>query len=199
MLARKGGHQVTVARGLTAAAVFTAFEIALGLTASPARALAPPADGNYTFNQAGVPPATWKLSALCDQVNGSRFYQDYANPIIQADFCIVNVVSSTESNIQRAEKLQNYSGRARLVNGLWTFQVKQDAGVLCPDGSTAQSTETYAFDDETMTGTHTSLHGDVCGLQPAMTKTPFSLQFVAPLDPPVERYPLYCNNIAMCY
>lgn len=191
---------MTVARGLTAAAVFTAFEIGLGVAfASPAGALAPPADGIYTFNQAGAPAATWKVSSLCDQVNGSRFYQDYANPIIQADFCAVNVVSYTESTIKREDKLQNFTGRARLTNGLWTFQVKQDAGVLCPDGTTAQSTETYAFDDETMTGTHTSLHGDVCGLQPAMRKEPFSLQFVAPLEPPVERYPLHCNDIAICY
>jgi hypothetical protein len=191
---------VSIARGLAAAAVLTAVETGLAVvSAGPAAALAPPADGIYTFNQPGAPAATWKVSSLCDQVNGSRYYADYANPIIQADFCAVNVVSYTESNIKREDKLQNFSGRARLTNGLWTFQVKQDAGVLCPDGSTAQSTETYAFDDETMTGTHTSLHGDVCGLQPAMRKEPFNLQFVAPLDPPVERYPLYCNNIAMCY
>jgi hypothetical protein len=191
---------VIIARGLTAAAVFTAFEVGFAVwSASPAVALAPPPDGTYTYTQAGVPPATWKLATLCDQVNGSRYYMDYSNPIIQADFCAVNVVSSTPSNIKREDRLQNYSGRARLVSARWTFQVTQDAGVVCPDGGTAPSTETYSFDDETLTGTHTSLHGDVCGLQPAISKEPFTLQFIAPLDPPVERYPLHCNDIAMCF
>lgn len=187
---------MAIARGLTAAAIFAT--VAVG-SASPARAVAPPADGTYTFNQAGLPGATWKVSTLCDQVNGSRYYKDYSNPTIQADFCVVNVVSETPSNINREDKLQNYTGKARLVNELWTFQVKQDAGVLCPDGSAAQSTETYSFDDETLAGTHTSIHGAVCGMQPAMSKQPFTLGFLAPLNPPVERYPLYCNDIAMCY
>lgn len=189
-----------VARGLTAAAVFTALETGIAAwSAGPAGAVAPPPDGTYTFTQAGLPSATWKLSTLCDQVNGSRYYKDYSNPIIQADFCAVNVVSSTPSNIKREDKLQNYSGRARLVSERWTFEVQQNDGVSCPDGSTAPSTETYSFDNETLTGTHTSLHGAVCGMQPAMSKEPFTLSFLAPLDPPVERYPLLCNDIAMCF
>jgi hypothetical protein len=188
---------VAISRALTAAlAVAT---VAVG-SASPARAVAPPADGTYTFSSAGVPAAvTWKLQTVCDQVNGSRYYKDYSNPTIQADFCVVNVVSTTPSNNNRTDSLQNYTGRARLVNEQWTFQVNQDAGVSCPDGSTGPSTETYAFDDETLTGTHTSVHGAGCGMEPTMTKQPFTLGFQAPLAPPAERNPLYCNDIAMCY
>jgi hypothetical protein len=72
-------------------------------------------------------------------------------------------------------------------------------GVSCPGGGTGPSTETYAFDDGSLAGTHTSLHGAVCGLQPSMTKQPFSLQLSGPPPSPVQRYPLRCNDIAICY
>jgi hypothetical protein len=165
----------------------------------PARAVAPPADGTYTFNQAGVSGVSWTVSALCDQVNGSRYYKDYSNPDIMADFCALNVVSSTDEQISLKDKQQNFSGRARLVSGLWTFQVGKPNGVSCPDGSTAPSTDTYAFDNETLAGTHTTLHGAVCGMQPAMSKQPFSLQLHGPPPSPVQRYPLQCNDIAICF
>lgn len=97
------------------------------------------------------------------------------------------------------DRVQNFSGRARMSSMLWTFQVNQADGVACPDGSTAPSSETYAFSDETLTGTHTTVHGAVCGLQPKLSKQPFSLQLIGPPPSPVQRYPLYCNNIAMCY
>ena len=74
----------------------------------------------------------------------------------------------------------------------------KENGVACPDGTTAASTDTYAFDDVSLTGTHTSIHGDICGLQPAMTKTPFTLAFQGPLASPVDRYPLDCNEIGQC-
>ncbi|TVS84315.1 hypothetical protein [Mycobacterium helveticum] len=190
-----------IRRGLAVGAgIFSAVALGIALqSGEPAGAVAPPADGNYTFEQAGVSGVTWTVTALCDQVNGSRYYKDYSNPDIMADFCALNVVSSTNERISRKDKLQNYSGRARLVSGLWTFQVDKADGVSCPDGGTGSSTETYAFDNETMAGTHTTLHGAVCGLPPAMTKAPFSLRLLGPPPTPIQRYPLYCNDIAMCY
>jgi hypothetical protein len=189
-----------ISGGLTAAVVCTALAAGLALrSTSPAGAVAPPPDGTYSYNQAGVSAVTWTISALCPQVNGSRYYADYSNPTIQADFCSLNIVSTTPSQVNRQDKLQNYGVRARLVSERWTFQVTQSDGVLCPDGSTAPSTETYAFDDATLTGTHTSVHGPVCGLPSAMTKEPFTLALVGPPPSPIERYPLRCNNVAMCY
>ncbi|WP_313861146.1 hypothetical protein [Mycobacterium sp.] len=188
-------------RGLAAGAGICS-AVALGIavdSGDPAHAVAPPPDGNYSFLQAGVSGVTWTIAALCDQVNGSRYYKDYSNPDIQADFCALNIVSSTDEQISRQDKLQNYSGRARLVSGRWTFQVGVADGVSCPGGGTGPSTETYAFDDGSLAGTHTSLHGAVCGLQPAMTKQPFSLQLSGPPPSPVQRYPLQCNDIAICY
>ncbi|MDR3654277.1 MAG: hypothetical protein ACLQIK_20460 [Mycobacterium sp.] len=176
--------------------------VALGFaleSGSPASAVAPPADGNYSFNQAGVSGVTWTVTALCDQVNGSRYYKDYSNPDIMADFCALNVVSYTNERISREDKLHNYGGRARLVSGLWTFKVDIADGISCPNGGTGASTETFAFDNETMAGTHTSLHGAVCDLQPAMSKQPFSLQLDGPPPSPIQRYPLQCNDIAICY
>jgi hypothetical protein len=192
--------ELNLRRGLAAGAgIFSAVAIGIALnSADPAGAVGPPPDGNYTFNQAGVSGVTWTITALCDQVNGSRYYKDYANPDIQADFCAPNIVSATSEQISRQDQLQNYSGRARLVSGLWTLQATVADGVTCPGGGTAPSTETYAFDDGTLSGTHTSLHGAECGLQPAMSKQPFSLQLAGPPPSPIQRYPLQCNGIAMC-
>ncbi|OBK46331.1 hypothetical protein [Mycobacterium sp. 1081908.1] len=188
-------------RGLAAGAGICS-AVALGIaleSGEPAAAVAPPPDGSYSFNQAGVSGVTWTITALCDQVNGSRYYKDYSNPDIMADFCALNIVSSTDERISRQDKLQNFSGRARLVSQRWTFKVDIADGVSCPGGGTASSTETYAFDDETLTGTHTSLHGPECGLESAMSKQPFSLALSGPPPSPIERYPLRCNDIAMCF
>jgi hypothetical protein len=194
-------HDLNLRRGLaTGAGIVSAVAIGIALNSGDrASAIGPPPDGNYTFNQAGVSGVTWTITALCDQVNGSRYYKDYSNPDIQADFCALNIVSATSEQISRQDQLQNYSGRARLVSGLWTFQETLDGGVSCPGGGTAPSTETYAFDDGTLSGTHTSLHGAECGLQPAMSKQPFSLQLAGPPPSPIQRYPLQCNNVAICY
>ncbi|CKP04845.1 hypothetical protein [Mycobacterium tuberculosis] len=187
--------------GLAAGAVICS-AVALGIalhSGDPARALGPPPDGSYSFNQAGVSGVTWTITALCDQPSGTRNMNDYSDPIVWAFNCALNVVSTTPQQITRTDRLQNFSGRGRMSSMLWTFQVNQADGVACPDGSTAPSSETYAFSDETLTGTHTTVHGAVCGLQPKLSKQPFSLQLIGPPPSPVQRYPLYCNNIAMCY
>ena len=191
---------MSLRRGLAAGAgIFAVVGLGIALNSYiPASAVGPPPDGEYSFTQAGVPGVTWTITALCDPVNGSRYYKDYSNPDIQADFCALNIVSTTPQHISRQDKLQNYSGRARLVSGLWTFQVDTPDGVSCPGGGTAGSSETYAFDDTTLTGTHTTLHGEECGLESSMTKIPFSLQPTGPPPSPIERYPLQCNGIAMC-
>jgi hypothetical protein len=198
---REGRINVNLRRGLAAGAgVFSAVALGIALqSGDPASAVAPPPDGNYSFNQAGVSGVTWTITTLCDQVNGSRYWADYSNPLIAANFCALNIVSATDEQISRQDKLQNYSGRARLVSQRWTFKVDVADGVSCPGGGTAASTETYAFDDETLTGTHTSLHGPECGLDSAMSKQPFTLALTGPPPSPIQRYPLRCNDIAICY
>jgi len=176
--------------------------VALGIalqSGDPARAVGPPADGSYTFNEAGVSGSTWVITALCDQPSGTRNMNDYSDPIVFAFNCALNIVSSTPERITHADMLQNFSGRARMSSMLWTFNVEKADGVSCPGGGTAPSTETYAFSDETMSGTHTTMHGLVCGLAPELKKQPFSLQMAGPPPSPIQRYPLYCNGIAMCY
>jgi hypothetical protein len=187
---------VIISRGLAAAAAMTV--VAVG-TSIPAQALGPPPDGMYTLTEAGVPQTTWKISALCDAPSRQRAIPDFTDPVVAADLCALNVASTTaKAATSRSEKMANFVGRARLTSDLWTFEVGKPNGVACPDGSTAASTDTYAFDDVSLTGTHTSIHGDVCGLPPAMTKTPFSLAFAGPLAVPVDRYPLDCNEIGQC-
>lgn len=199
----EAGREVDVKmrRALAAGAgVFSAVAIGIALESdNPARALGPPADGTYTYNEAGVSGATWTISALCDQPSGTRNMNDYNDPIVFAMQCALNIVSSTPEQISAADKLQNFSGRARMSSMLWTFKVQKADGVSCPGGGTAPSTETFAFSDESMSGTHTTMHGAVCGMEPAMKKTPFSLQLIGPPPSPVQRYPLQCNNIAICY
>jgi len=192
---------VKIRRAMAAGAgIITAVAIAIALESEdPARAVAPPPDGTYVFNEAGVSGVTWTVSALCDQVNGSRYYKDYSNPDIMADFCALNIVSVTPEQIKSQDKLMNFSGRARLTGGLWTFKIDKADGVSCPGGGTGPTSETYAFDNETFAGTHTILHDAVCGMQSDMKKQPFSLQLVGPPPSPIERYPLRCNDIAMCF
>jgi hypothetical protein len=192
---------VNIRRSLAAGAgIFSAVVLGIALESGDrASAVGPPPDGAYSFDQAGVSGVTWTITALCDQPSGTRNMNDYSDPVTWAFQCALNVVSTTPEQITRADRLQNFNGRARLSSVLWTFQVNQPDGVLCPDGSTAPSTETYSFDDATLTGTHTTLHGAVCGLQPEMSMQPFSLHLVGPPPSPIQRYPLYCNAIAMCY
>ena len=182
------------------AGIFSAVAFGIALESGhPASALGPPPDGAYSFNQAGVSGVIWTMTALCDQPSGTRNMNDYSDPIVFAFNCALNVVSSTLEQISPVDKLQNFSGRARMSGMLWTFKVDKADGVSCPGGGTAPSIETYSFSDETMSGTHTILHGPVCGMQPEMKKQPFSLQMTGPPPSPIQRYPLYCNGIAMCY
>jgi hypothetical protein len=192
---------VNLRRKLAAAAgICSAVAIGIALeSGNPARALGPPADGTYSFDEAGVSGVTWTISALCDQPSGTRNMNDYSDPVVFAFNCALNIVSSTPEQISAVDKLQNFSGRARMSSMLWTFKIDKADGVSCPGGSTAPSSETYSFSDETMSGTHTTVHGAVCGMQPEMKKAPFSLHMTGPPPSPVQRYPLYCNGIAMCY
>lgn len=193
--------RVRIRRGLAAgAAIGSAVAAGMALESeSPAYAIGPPADGAYTLNEAGISGATWTITALCAQPSGTRNMNDYSDPIVFAMNCALNVVSTTPANNSRAEHLQNFSARARMSSMLWTFTVSKPEGVSCPGGGFGETSETYAFSDETLTGTHTTLHGAVCGLQPDMKKEPFSLALVGPPPSPVQRYPMDCNEIAICF
>jgi hypothetical protein len=182
--------------GRLSAVACTVAAAALGF-ASPASAIVPPADGHYTFAQAGKPSSNWKMQTICSQVSGTRAQQDYTDQTTQTLGCNVIVGSQVStSGMNREERNVSFDGKAVLVNGLWTVTAPVAEGVTCPDGSTAPSTDTYSFSEVTLTGTHTSIHDAVCGLAPAMTKEPFTLTFTAPLDPPVvDRFPMECNYL----
>lgn len=187
-------------RGL-GAILFGVLVTAVGL-AAPASAILPPVDGYYTFQQDGLPQARWTMQSICIQPNGTRAQPDYTDETIQTLGCDVIVGSDTPRLLTREEHLVNFAGRAKLTSDLWTFQITQDEGLACPDGSFAPTTDTYAFTapdpngPPNLTGTHTSIHGAVCGLQPGMTKTPFTLTFTDVLNPAViSRYPALCNYL----
>ena len=188
-------------RGLAAGAgIFSAVALGLALeSGDPASAVAPPADGTYTFNQAG------RVRGDLDDLSAVRSGQ--RKPVLQGLFQPGHHGGflrfergelngrTNQSPGQAAELRRKSPAGQRTVD----LQGRQGDGVSCPGGGTGASTETYAFDNETLAGTHTSLHGAVCGLQPAMSKQPFSLQLDGPPPSPIERYPLRCNDLAMCF
>jgi hypothetical protein len=168
---------MTIGRGLAAAVVFAG--VALG-SASPASA----SDimmGTYTYTQPGVLPATWEISPTCVRAG-----------------CDLHVTGSTPHHGPDSDS-PPYGGVAWLVNDRWTMVVNTLDGTACPDGSRAASTNTYAFDDVTLTGTVTLSHPEVCGLQPAITRAPFNLTFVAPPLYPIDAYPQICDPWARCF
>ena len=76
---------------------------------------------------------------------------------------------------------------------MWSFTTPVSKGMKCPDGTWAPTIETFKFDDVTMSGTRSVTHNAVCGLQPGIINTNFTLSFKEPLPIPVDRYPLYCE------
>lgn len=186
---------VTVMRTLAAAGLF----IGAGIGVAAPAAADQPVEGNYTYTEAGYPQATWTFSPTCVPVCQA------SSPECTRPFgaggptgCTLHMSSSTPEHINRDERQMNFGGTMRVVNDVWSLTTPQPEGVQCPDGSYAVSTDTYAFDDATLTGTHTVTWTPQCGLQAGMTKTPFTLSYAGPLDAPVTRYPLQCSPFGIC-
>jgi hypothetical protein len=141
------------------------FFVGLALGTAPPGAAAEPMQGVYTYAQAGMPPLTWTIVPTCVRAG-----------------CVLHVTSP------------EYAGDARPVSDLWTLVTTSLNGLKCPDGTAAPTMDTYTFDDATLAGTHTFTHDAVCGLQPDMTKEPFTLAFQSPLAMPVQLDPFSCDE-----
>ena len=174
----------TIARVLGIAVVLAGGALGLASPSSAEQTM----QGIYTVNAPGLSPATWTIYPICVNVVG-----DLREPLELPVGCMLHVTSATSSKITHELNSLNWGGDARLTGGRWTLTTKKVDGFLCPDGSTAPTVHTYAFDDVTLTGTHTSLHNAVCGEPTGMTKTPFTLTFDSPLPIPVDQYPLVCE------
>jgi len=201
---KKGGVMTVVRRLQVTGLVAGTLAAGALVTSAPAAAILPPADGVYSYVQDGAPVVNWKIQTLCMQVNGTRAQGDYTDETIQSESCTAIVQSSTPvAPMTTDERNFVYAGRAKLTSGQWTFQISFPGGLQCPDGSTAPTTETFAFNppdpnspNPSVTGLRTSIHGAECGLQPGMVKIPFALNYTKPLDPPVvDRYPDVCNYL----
>ncbi|MEO8815054.1 MAG: hypothetical protein ABI307_07555 [Mycobacterium sp.] len=176
---------VKFARGLVAVAAAAA--TALGATAVavaddplPEGAL----EGIYTFHQNGA-SATWKIYPLCVPTVGPGRV-----PLQLAVGCKLQVES---------DGAIGQSGAYRLAGGRWTYSIPLLAGKKCANGHTVATEETYQF-DTALNGTYSQAHNAVCGGQPGIDKTPFTLTYVGPLPVPVNRYPLTCqdNPVHLC-
>ncbi|GAB5897367.1 hypothetical protein OKHIL_31740 [Mycolicibacterium mageritense] len=169
---------MTFKRMAVATALTTALGTGAGLGfAGPAQA-EPVMEGVYTYTQEGAGPQTFTVYPSCVPVVG-----DLREPLELAVACRLHVETS------RGIK----GGDARLADGQWTYSTSVLEGIQCSDGSWAPITETYRFDDVTLTGTRSVANNADCGLAPAIHNFPFTLKFDRPLPIPVKRYPLDCE------
>lgn len=180
-----------------AAALAGALAATAALTAAPAQAILPPADGTYAFSMAGSPGTIWTMQTLCSQPSGTRIQSDYTDIDIQSMGCDLLVAAKPAEPMGRANRLVSFDQRFKLTGGLWTANFTSPEGAECPGGGYAPTTETYSFTENGLTGTHRRVTPEQCGLPASIEKTPFTLAFLAPLDPPVvNRFPMQCNYLA---
>lgn len=137
-------------------------------------------EGIYDYHQDGLPGATWTIYPICVPVVGD-LRAEVRDPVA----CVLHVAGTPSQVVS--------GGDAKLTSGQWTFTVNKKDALICPDGSTETLTETYKFDDRTLSGTRTVTHNQVCGLDATMETKPFALTFREPLPIPVQKYPLYCE------
>lgn len=156
-----------------AAAVLTGVALGSAGTAAADQVI----EGVYTYNQEGAPPATWTITPLCVPVVGAA-----REPLELPVGCKLQVHSSAAN-----------TGAFVLVGGRWSYSTNRPIGMTCSDGSSVPTTETFTFDDS-LTGTFSSAHNAACGLAPGIIRRPFTLTFVGPLENPVFRYPLTCQD-----
>ena len=148
--------------------------------AAPAHATQQLLEGVYTYQQDGLPDAQWSIYPVCVPVVGD-LRAEIRDPVA----CTLTVSS--------APIVVAKGGAAKLVGDRWTYNVSTADGLSCPDGSTAALNETFEFDANTLSGTRTVSHGQVCGLPATLQNTPFTLVFREPLPIPVNEYPLICE------
>ncbi len=169
---------------LAALALLAGFAVG---TANPAEAQDQPLQGVFAYQEPGSPPSTWQIVPVCSPTMG-----DLREPLFLPVGCTLKVTSSTSRQVTNAERAANFGADARLVTNRWFAQVTKIDGLVCPDGSTAQTVDTYEFDSG-LAGTHTRTHGAECGLEAGLDRTPFTLTFLKELPYPVDRYPFYCQ------
>lgn len=166
------------------------------LTAPSAQAVLPPADGTYRFDMPGAPQTTWTMQTLCSQPSGTREQRDYTDIDIQTMGCEVLMAATSRVVATRADRLVNFAGRMKLTGGLWTISFTAPQGAECPGGGYAPTTEIYSFTENGLTGNRKRIIPEQCGLSAGIENTPFTLAFLAPLDPPVvNRFPMQCNYL----
>ncbi|MDY6997992.1 MAG: hypothetical protein SW019_15440 [Actinomycetota bacterium] len=165
-------------RAAAAAALGAAVAAGSAVGFAPSAQAADVMEGVFNYTPAEGQGGTWTIYPSCVPVVG-----DLREPLYLPVGCRLHVQGSYGL----------VGGDARLVSGRWSFTTPQKKGMQCPDGTWAPTVETFEFDDATMSGTRSVSHNAVCGLQPGIITTPFTLSFKEPLPIPVQRYPLYCE------
>jgi hypothetical protein len=170
----EGTHIVTIIRRLAVAAVLVCASLGFAAPSHADQLM----QGVYNYTAQDGTTGTYSIWPSCVPVVG-----DLREPLNLPVACRLHVIPSTGL----------VGGDARLTNGVWEINSLNTRGMKCPDGTWVSTNERIRIDDLTMSGTRTVLYTDVCGLQPGMITTPFTLSFKEPLPIPVEQYPLYCE------
>ncbi|KAA0120482.1 hypothetical protein [Mycolicibacterium sp. P9-22] len=138
-------------------------------------------EGVYNYHQEGVAEVgTWTIYPVCVPVVGD-LRAEIRDPVA----CTLHVSGTPTTWVT--------GGDAKLTGGQWAYSVNKKDGFTCPDGSTVPTLTTIKFNTETMTGTRSVAHNQVCGLPATLETVPFTLSFREPLPIPVQKYPLYCE------
>lgn len=161
--------------GVAAASVLFAGAAGMAVASADPPPPMPTISGVYTYNEPGAPAETWTIYSLCVPLG-----------------CTLHISTNIPgTSIDRA-------GDFRLTQGRWAANIPVIDGMRCDDGSHAYTMETYSFDSVALTGTHTHSHAEVCGLQPELTKNPFTLTYVSPTPVPNNEHPLWCDDPWWC-
>ncbi len=169
---------VNIFRGLFSAVLLVAAMVGF---AGPAQAQQQVLEGVYDYHQEGGPSVgTWTIYPVCVPVVGD-LRAEIRDPVA----CTLHVAGTPASWV--------VGGDAKLTDGQWAFSRNVKDGLICPDGSEQAILEMVKFNTDTMSGTRSISHGQVCGLPATIDTHPFTLSFREPLPIPVNEYPLICE------
>ncbi|OBG88727.1 hypothetical protein A5699_16260 [Mycobacterium sp. E802] len=148
--------------------------------------------GVYTYAEVGAPPAQLTAMPACVPIVG-----DLREPLLLPEGCRINILISQDAALSAKSiaggTVAVPAGSARLAGGQWSYTTSRMEGKVCPDGTLTSATDTVTFDAHSLTGMRTTTWTARCGLQPGMTKQPFTLTYVGPAPVEIDSQPLQCE------
>ncbi len=140
---------MNIFRGLFSAVLLVAAMVGF---AGPAQAQQQVLEGVYDYHQEGGPSVgTWTIYPVCVPVVGD-LRAEIRDPVA----CTLHVAGTPASWV--------VGGDAKLTDGQWAFSRNVKDGLDLPGRQRTAILEMVKFDTDTMSGTRSISHGQVCGL-----------------------------------